>query len=279
MAVVQGNAGHVAAASTDGSWAVDRALIEDAAYESEHQLSLVARQLIETFYGQAPAHSYFSSCSNGGRQALVLAQRYPTDFDGIIASAPANIAMPLVVFSLGWNTRANMAADGSEIIKAADLPVLHVGALATCDGLDGLVDGLITDPLDCTFDPATVQCPGGATAPGCLSAAQVEAARKIYQGARDENGEPFYPGGMPVGSELAWAAWIVRPAATPNAPALSELFSRQWLRYQPSLDPSVSYDLDDITFDRALYDQLAETDTLGSATDPTSAPSATPAAS
>jgi feruloyl esterase len=267
MAMASGNGGHVAASAVDGSWAVDRSLLEDSAYESEHQLQIVAKAVIADFYGQGPAHSYFSYCSNGGRQALVLAQRYPSDFDGIIAGAPANITMPLVVFSLGWNYRANTAADGSEIIKLADLPVLHVGAIAACDSLDGLTDGLIADPLDCTFDPSTLQCPGGEPAAACLSAAQVEAARKIYEGALDENGHPFYPGGMAFGSELAWAGWIVR-LGDGSAPAAAELFSRGWLRYQPSQDPTVSLDIDDVTFDAALFDQLRPADRLGAATDP-----------
>ncbi|MPY93327.1 MAG: tannase/feruloyl esterase family alpha/beta hydrolase [Acidimicrobiia bacterium] len=267
LATAYGNGGHVAASATDGSWAVDRSLFEDYAYESEHQLSLAASQVMEAFYGQEPQYRYFNSCSNGGRQALVLSQRYPGDFDGIIAGAPANITVPLVIFSLGWNSRANTAADGSEIIAATDLPTLHAGALAACDELDGLVDGIITDPLDCSFDPATVQCAADGDE-GCLSAEQVEAARKIYQGALDEAGAPFYPGGgMPHGSELAWAGWIVQAGPDDGVPA-SQAFASGWLRYMASLDPMVSLELEDLVFDTETYQALREVDAVAAADDP-----------
>ena len=269
FALAFGNGGHVGASGTDASWATDRALVEDFAYESEHQLAVVSKNVIQMFYGQQPRYSYFNGCSNGGRQALMLTQRYPEDFDGVSAGAPANITVPLVVFSLGWNARANLAPDGGQILTAEDLPVLHEAALAACDAEDGLTDGLITDPRACAFDPGTLLCQAGQET-GCLTAAEVTAARQIYQGAVDEHGRQFYPGdptgGMPVGSELAWVPWIVR--ANPAVPSLDEQFAGNYLRYLASLDPSRSYDLQTLSFDRATFRQLSEMTPILESKDP-----------
>ncbi len=223
--VAYGNSGHVGPSGIDASFAEDPSLLLDYAYESEHQLSLAAKRIIGLFYGQAPKQSYFNGCSTGGRQALMLAQRYPEDFDGILAGAPANHLVALTSFSQLWNIRANTAADGMEILRLDDLPLLHAAALGSCDATDGLVDGLIADPRNCAFDPGTLLCPPSRTI-GCLSAAQVGAARKIYSGPVDPRGRPLYPGGMPVGTELGWASnsWIVR--TQPGATRLADAFSR-----------------------------------------------------
>ena len=267
LAVAYGNAGHVSAGALDASWAVDRALLEDYAYESEHQLSVVAKRVLGEFYGRGPRYSYFMGCSNGGRQALVLTERYPDDFDGVVAGAPANITVPLVVFSLGWNARANTAPDGSQILTPDDLPVLHEGALEACDAADGLADGVITDPRRCDFDPGVLACPAAAPEEeGCLTEEQVEAARKIYAGATDEQGRRLYPGGMPVGSELAWVPWIVR--SDPATSGLSEAFGSGWLRYLSSFNPTVSRDLATQEFDAAAFEELTEMDAIFAAIDP-----------
>ncbi|MDP9408338.1 MAG: tannase/feruloyl esterase family alpha/beta hydrolase [Actinomycetota bacterium] len=266
-----GNAGHGPVSPVrltsviNATWATDRSLVEDWAYESEHQLSIAAEHVIDAFYGRAPRHKYFNGCSTGGQQALVLAQRYPHDFDGILAGAPANLRVQLHAFSLAWNIRANTAPDGSEILTADDLPVLHAGALAACDARDGLEDELITDPRRCSFDPGALLCTGGQTS-GCLTEAEVTAARAIYSGARSEEGQSFYPGGMSVGSELAWAPWIVRaPGGTLR---LSEAFARGYLQHLADLDPAVSWDLDRLRFDRRTYDRLTELAGLYNADDP-----------
>ncbi|HEV8561001.1 MAG TPA: tannase/feruloyl esterase family alpha/beta hydrolase [Actinophytocola sp.] len=193
---------------TDASWAADnQAARDDFAFRAPHVLSRAAKRIIAAFYGAPPLHSYFSGCSTGGREGLLLAQRYPTDFDGIVAGAPASIAGPLGVYQ-AWLARANTGADGAPVITAAKLPALHDAVLAACDRTDGLVDGQIDDPRACRFDPAAVRC-AGADAADCLTPAQVEAARKIYAGPTDAHGVRLYPGWEPLGSELAWDVWII----------------------------------------------------------------------
>ncbi|MFJ2173471.1 tannase/feruloyl esterase family alpha/beta hydrolase [Streptomyces sp. NPDC087851] len=266
FAVASGNGGHV---GTNATFATDPNLVEDFAYEAEHQLSVVAKNIIELYYGSPPEHSYFTGCSGGGRQALNLAQRYPKDFDGIIAGAPANNWVAMFVFSAGWNARANLAPDGTQILTSEDLPVLHKGALAACDSVDGLTDGLITDPRACSFDPGTLRCTADRTT-GCLGAAEVEAARKIYRGAVDERGVPFYPGypggGQPIGSELAWQSNIVRDH--PEVPSGVEQLADGHLRYLAAPNQAKSYDWRTISFDRRTFRELSVMSPVMDATDP-----------
>ncbi|HEV2783779.1 MAG TPA: tannase/feruloyl esterase family alpha/beta hydrolase [Actinophytocola sp.] len=214
----------------DGQWAADdRAARDDYFFRAPHVLSVAAKRIIAAFYGSPPRHAYFSGCSNGGREALLLAQRYPTDFDGIIAGAPANYFGPLLGVYLTWIARSNIGADGSPILTAAKLPVLHDAVLAACDGLDGLVDGQLEEPRLCRFDPGAVRCPG-ADAPGCLTAAQVAVARKLYAGPTDARGNRLYPGSEPFGSELAWNAWII-PAPELGPDSFAGVLADNYLRY------------------------------------------------
>lgn len=265
--VAYGNAGHTAASGIDPSFGEDPTVLEDYAYESEHQLSIAAKKIIKLFYGQGPQKSYFNGCSNGGRQALVLAQRYPDDFDGILAGAPANLIVALTSFSQLWNIRANTAADGSEILRLGDLPLLHAAALGACDATDGLVDGLITDPRSCDFDPGTLLCPPSRTF-GCLTRAQVTAARKLYSGPVDPRGRALYPGGMPVGSELGWADnnWLIR--TQPGATRLADAFSRGFLTRLSSLDTGLDVDPDRVVFDQATFRRLMSVSGFYDAPDP-----------
>jgi feruloyl esterase len=213
LAVAATDDGHVGQGpfpNVDGRWAANnQAARDDFLFRAPHVLSVAAKRIIATYYGSAPRRSYFTGCSNGGREALLLAQRYPDDFDGVVAAAPANIFAPLAGVYQTWLTRSNTAADGSPIITLAKLPALHNAVLAKCDGLDGLVDEQIDDPRACRFDPVAVQCPAGVDQPTCLTPAQVAAARKLYAGPTDADGRRLYPGGETPGSELAWAAWIV----------------------------------------------------------------------
>ncbi len=228
FAVAATDDGH-AAGGTDGLWGVnDQELRVDFGTRAPHALSLAAKAIITAFYAVAPRFSYFQGCSDGGREALMEAQRFPADFNGIVAGAPANIWAPLIGESLVWNARANMDAQGNQILTADRLPALHAAVLKACDGADGLVDGQIDDPRACTFDPASIQCPSGADAPTCLSSAQVVVARKLYQGPVDGAGHRLYPGGEPFGSELAWVPWVVTP---PGIQSLDAGFGDSYLRY------------------------------------------------
>jgi hypothetical protein len=195
--------------SADATWgAGDRAARDDWAFRAPHALSVAAKQIIAAYYGAPPARSYFTGCSNGGREGLLLAQRYPHDFDGIIAGAPTLFQAPLAAYQ-AWRATANTGPGGAPILTADRLPALHRAVLAACDGLDGLVDGQLDDPRACRFDPGSLQCPDGLDAPSCLTPAQVQAARRLYAGPTDERGERLYPGWDTRGSELAWAQWLI----------------------------------------------------------------------
>ncbi len=197
------NSGHVGADTTDTLWAVgDPQLRIDFAYRAAHVMALAAKAILSAYYGRPPAHSYFQGCSDGGREGLVEAQRYPRDFDGIVVGAPAYwiSLMPLRVI---WETQHGMDARGAHIFDRRSLAVLHAAVIAACDGADGLEDGQIDDARACHYDPRVLICKRGQTG-DCLSAAQAEAARAYYQGPVDGAGRHLYLGGEPYGSELTW---------------------------------------------------------------------------
>ena len=197
----------------DMGWGEDAQKRVDFAYRGVHVTTLAAKVLIARFYGQPQRYAYFSGCSDGGREALMEAQRYPQDFDGIAAGAPALNFTVQNSFHHGWLAHVNTGADGRAVLVAADAEVLHRVALAACDGLDGLVDGQITDPTRCHVDPAVALC-AGAYEPGkCLTAQQVAVAREIYRGAHDANGVALEVGPLQPGSELEWVGVFVPRSA------------------------------------------------------------------
>lgn len=194
----------------DGTWAANnQAARDDYFYRGPHVVSLASKRIIAEYYGSPPVRSYFDGCSTGGREALLLAQRYPHDFNGITAGAPAAFMGPLNGVYFTWMVRVNTGADGSPILTAEKLPALHSAVMAACDGLDGLVDGQIDDPRVCHFDPASIQCPPGTDNANCLTPDQVAVVRKAYNGPVDASGHRLYPGGAPRGSELSWDGFFV----------------------------------------------------------------------
>ena len=166
-------------------------------------MTVNAKAIIEAYYNAAPRLSYWTGCSSGGKQGLKEAQKYPNDYDGIVAGAPANFWTHLVTQSL-WVAQATLK-DPASLIPRGKFETLNNAALAACDANDGVKDGLIENPARCAFDPGTIQC-SGADAPGCLTAPQVEAARTIYAPAKNpRTGAVIFPG-MARGSELGWPA-------------------------------------------------------------------------
>jgi len=186
----------------------------DYAWRSEHEMTVRAKAIIAAFYGGGPKLSYWNGCSAGGKQALKEAQRFPEDFDGIIAGAPGNNWTGRAIFSM-WVAQA-MHSDEAGYIPPEKYPLIHKAALDACDALDGVKDGLIEDPTRCHFDPKVLECKNGDT-PACLTAAQVEAARRIYSGAiNPRTKQQIFPGLEP-GSELGWATLAgPRPFAIGN---------------------------------------------------------------
>ena len=173
----------------------------DFAYRAVHEMTVAAKALTAAFYSMTPKYSYWNGCSTGGRQALVEAQRYPSDYDGIIAGAPANYVTHLQGMQVWAAQQAHLS--NASLIPPPKLAALHRAALAACDAHDGVADGVIEDPRECHFDPRTLSCKG-ADGPDCLTPAQLETARKLYAGPKDpDTGAQIFPGLEP-GSEAGW---------------------------------------------------------------------------
>ncbi len=249
-AVASDNEGHDLGS---GLFSADPTLKVDFGYASEHELALAAKQIIADYYRVPAAHSYYDGCSQGGHEALTEAQRYPADFNGIVAGAPANNWTALNVFSHAWNAQAVFPGGGRATLTTADLAPLHAAVLTGC----GATDGVIADPLGCAWDPASIRCRTGQTATPshyCLTAAQVATVRKLYSGPRDRNGRSLYPGWQLRGSELNWAGVVV--PATAGTPSFDATIATETIRYQifPSPQPRLTYR--DVRFDDAFFRRI-----------------------
>jgi feruloyl esterase len=208
--------------------------VRDWAYRAVHVMTQTAAVIVRGYYGRPPEHSYFAGCSTGGQQALTEAQRYPDDYDGIVAGDPANNRVRLNIGFL-WNWRAVHSSDGA--LPASKLLMIHNAVLQACDAMDGVKDGIISDPKACNFDPGTLLCKG-ADDPACLTKSQVAAVRAVYDGARDpRTGESLYAG-WERGSEWSggdrpsgWNAYFV---GQPEPARLD--FWRYWVFDNPNWD-------------------------------------------
>ena len=269
--------GTVASATTDmghqgqndGSWAAGNPQAQiDFAYRGVHVTAEVAKAVIARFYGRAPAYSYFTGCSDGGREALMEAQRYPDDFDGIAAGAPANNMAVQNTFHHAWNVLTNKDANGNYILLANKLPLIHEAVLAACDGIDGLEDGLIDDPRRCDFDPATLVCEAGQDPATCLSEAEAGVVQRLHDGATDQYGRRLEQEiSHEWGSELHWTLFV--PAAQGQTVA-SEMFALSYLRYlaDPN-NPRPDYQLSDLQFTvRSFWETVLPSSTYMAALDP-----------
>jgi feruloyl esterase len=196
------------AGGTDAKWALGHPeKVVDFGYRAIHETAEKAKAILKAFYGDPVKRSYFSSCSNGGRQALMEAQRYPDDYDGIIAGAPAYYWTHLLTAAL-WDMTATLN-DPASYIPANKLPAIEAAALEACDANDGVKDGVIDDPSTCHFRPSKLLCTG-AESNSCLTAPQVAALEKIYGGAHNMKGEQVFPGFSPGGEAgmTGWGGWI-----------------------------------------------------------------------
>jgi feruloyl esterase len=174
----------------------------DFAYRSHHETALKAKAIVEAFYKKAAERAYFIGCSSGGYEGLMEAQRFPADYDGIVAGMPANNWTRLMAGD--FDATLAILKGGVNNLPASALGLLHRAVLASCDSKDGVVDGVLEDPRQCAFDPAVLSCKAGQGAHSCLTPAQVEAARRVYSGLKDPTtGAQLYPGLAP-GSEPFW---------------------------------------------------------------------------
>ena len=251
------------ASGVDASWALGHPeKMVDFGHRAMHETAEMAKTLIRTFYGEPPRRSYFSSCSNGGRQALMEAQRYPNDYDGIIAGAPANFWTHLLTQAM-WDTLATMQ-DPSSYIPASKLAAIEAAALAQCDELDGVKDGVIGDPERCSFDPSALLCKG-AESDSCLTGPQIAALKKIYAGPKTSAGQQVMPG-FPPGGETGgggWGLWVTGPAP---GKSLQYAFGTQF--FSNMLYGNAGWDFHTFNVDREVQAADSKMAPIVNATDP-----------
>jgi hypothetical protein len=192
------------------------------------------------------AHSYFVGYSDGGRAAIQEAQRYPRDYDGIVAGAPA-VIITYAMESFVWAAEHMLDANAQPIFDTTAITTLHNAALAACDPTDGATDGQISDPRLCQWDPGAIQCSATVTT-NCLSTTQVAVARAMYQGPKTADGQYLWPGGESRGSELAWPSFAAAGVSLAGSFTKYELFAK---------DRPASYTWRDFMFDRRTWDAMA----------------------
>jgi hypothetical protein len=230
----------------------------DYAYRAVHLTATTAKDIIKDYYRAPALRAYWNSCSNGGRQGMIEAQRFPEDFDGIIANAPW---LDQTGFTIGamWNQKAL----SETAISAAKMALVADRVMKKCDAIDGLKDGLIDDPRKCDFDPKhdVPACSQGADGDDCLTSAQAEAIAKIYSGPTS-NGKPFFPGFMPgseavapaffgSGESSGWMNLII--SAQPNAKAADFGLAEDTMRYLVHKPPKPDYDYKTFDYDRDIH--------------------------
>jgi hypothetical protein len=241
------------AGDVDGQWALGHPeKIMDYGYRAIHETAEKSKVIVRAFYGESAKHSYFASCSNGGRQALMEAQRYPADYDGLIAGAPSAFLTHLEAL-VTWILQAT-EIDPASYIPASKYPAIEAAAVAACDARDGVKDGVIDDPTKCDFKPAALLCKGPESA-ACLTQPQITALEKIYAGPRNKEGQQVHPGFLP-GGESGPGGW-----ANISGPAPSK--SAQYLLHTGAADiihQSAAWDFRAFDFDR---DVKAADDTMG----------------
>ena len=241
--------GHRAA---DTYWAIghpEKAV--DYLYRAKHLVTVAAKSLIVAYYGKPPTHSYFNSCSNGGRQGLLEVQRYPDDYDGVVVGAPWNFQSHSNA-GFVWNAQA-LSAPGAAI-PASKLPAINAAVLAACDANDGLVDGVIGNPPACAFNPKVLLCQGAETNE-CLTQPQLTALEKIYSGPKNpRTGAEIFPG-FEIGGEGGWSGIV----ANLNASGLGQSYFANLVFENPNWDYST------FSFDRDLAYADAKVGSLGNA--------------
>ncbi|MFT8243449.1 tannase/feruloyl esterase family alpha/beta hydrolase [Roseomonas sp. BN140053] len=204
-AVAGTDAGHPSADSLDPSWALrpdgqlNREAVTDFGHRAVHEMTVLAKQVVAHRYGRPQDRTYWQGCSTGGRQGLAEVQRYPEDYDGVIAGAPV---YNMVVYSSAiLRTQFFHAAPGNNLTPA-QVPLVAAAVQRACDRLDGVADGVLTDPRRCSWDPAELRCTGN-NGPDCLTDRQVETVRKMYAGVTTADGRVAAAPSM-RGGELDW---------------------------------------------------------------------------
>jgi hypothetical protein len=216
-ATAQTDAGHDTTSLWGTAWAESQPQVDDFAHRAIHLMTTTGKAVVAEYYGEPQKRAYFQGCSTGGRQGLMEAQRYPDDYNGVIAGAP--------VYTLTTQTtgllRSQAFSKPGAGVSAAQLSLLNDAALAACDTADGVKDGIVPDPRACKFNPAVLQCKQGQSVDSCLTSAQVTAVRAMYSGVKTPHGEfAAYP--LSRGGERGWDRFIATsPPADAKAPGTS----------------------------------------------------------
>jgi hypothetical protein len=236
----------------------------DFAYLSEHDLAVVAKGLAARFYHAKPKYSYFDGCSQGGHEALTEVQRYPQDFNGVLAGAPASIMTELNAVLHEWTADADISSSGHPIVTESEADLVTAAALKACDPKVGLM----LDYLACeqTFKLSSLLCRKGETS-GCLTSAQLTTMAEIYEGPVTGQGQKLYPGGYPLGSEWGLGLPTTTTAAVPKGGPFSA-----WLEYFAFEKDIGVTGIDDEQFTKAYFDKIEQLAPFWDATDPDLAP-------
>lgn len=215
----------------DASWALGHPeKVKDYGWRAVHMTALRSKDIVAAYYGKGSDKAYFDSCSDGGREALMEAQRFPEDYDGILAGAPAN-AWTLML-SGGLDVTQRSLGDPRAYTSSFKLPAIQQASLAACDALDGVKDGIISDPEKCRFDPEVLLCKG-AESTTCLTQPQVDALKAVYAGGKDSHGKSIIPGLM-MGDE--YGGWSSMVGQGPGAGTGVE-FLENYFRYMVTGNP------------------------------------------
>lgn len=245
--------GHVA---PDVEWLGDEGLLTDYGYRAIHEMTAKSKDILAAYYHKPADYNYFNGCSTGGRQGLMELQRYPEDFDGVVSGAPVNYFNAIHAQQL-WVGLASHPTTDQGILSAADLKLVNDAVVAQCDAADGVTDGVLNDPRTCNFDPGKLQCSVGSGGGQCLSGDQVDALRKIYEGAKNpRTGASIHPTLVP-GGETTWQ--IVTATGLVNIPY--DYFGR-------SVFGAPTWDWRKFDFDKDLALAERKTGRILNATDP-----------
>ena len=210
--------------------------VVDFGYRSMHELTVTAKALVSAFYQRPARLSYYNGCSTGGRQGMMEAQRYPDDFDAILAGAPVYNQIHLNTSQV--SLQVDMLRDQSLILPQAKVDMVAKAVLNACDAQDGVKDGIVSNPLACKFDPAVLQCKAAGDGPDCLTTRQVESVRRAYAPVKTKSGEVAYPGHA-YGFENGWR--IPQPGAPIN-PLFADM--PRYLARQDANWDVMTFDLD-----------------------------------
>jgi len=246
---------------TDAQWALGHPeKVVDYGYRAIHEMTVKAKKIVTAYYGSAPRDSYFCSCSNGGREALMEAQRFPTDYNGIIAGASMNnFSHNLAAFA--WDALA-LTRTSASIVPPAKLAAIASSVLAACDGQEGVKDHLLNDPASCHYDPAVLRC-GETESDACLTQPQITSLTKIYAGAKTSSGRQIYPGFEP-GGELGSGGWDHWMLGKPGGRQLE--YANSYYQNLVMSNPNWDYRTMDFERDTKLADD--KTAVILNATDP-----------